>query len=447
MPKLPGFDSSRQLTTQQPQFLRTGRDESAIYDIAAKGLAKVAGIAMKWDNAVNTIQATTSKANSSSEILDLLNRADNEIDYNAYDKYVKELPGIKKNNLKGFSNKAVESQVALSLDHDMQVAEIKLRNIFKKKMIEVGQVNTFRLLDLEKSNYATAPDEQGKIASATKMRNIIDAQVAAGIFGIKEGDKIYKSSIKEAQVAIKDKNDLKKKQEKEVLLAKQFAKNDMEDGLVQLRIEGKDAEGNPVTPDEIINMTRTSMDDDRISERFGQVLINSLKSVKFAKPTELESIIKYNELVDRNKALHKKESSWLGFGRVPFKDLAKFRADTIGANADGLITNKQMTDLLSQTSKTFYRDPVFQNALDQLAAQSSLYASAEAQAKAKAEMYGSLMEKVIAGAKPDEAVQDVINEKIASDVGKVTEQDEYGFVKGEVRNGYTYIGNNQWQKK
>jgi len=208
-----------------------------------------------------------------------------------------------------------------------------------------------------------------------------------------------------------------------------------------------DPQGNPVTGIELIEKVRADMNDGLVSAEFGQAYINSLKSVKLADPTQLDSITKYNELVERNVALSKQEKAWFGMGKVPFEDIAKFRADVINANAEGFITNKQMTDLLSETSKTFYRDAVFQDALEQLAAQSSLYASKPEQARAKAEMYGSLMEKVIAGKNPQDAVQEVITEKLTSELGRISEKDEYGFEIGEIRDGYTYIGNNQWRKK
>lgn len=447
MPKLPQYDSQRALTTRQPAALRTGAGEANVYDVTAEAAGRAQDIAVKWSNAVDTIQTTNASANMKSGLLDIFNRAEQEIDYNAGENYVKEVQKLKEESLKGFTNPAARKNAALAFDYEAQAATIKIQNFFKKKIIEAGQVAALRLIDLEISNYMSAPDDKAKAQTASAIRSIVDAQIQAGIFGPKQGEKVYKYAISEAQELIKDEEDLRKKQEKEIRLAQDIAKNEREDELVQLRVNMADAAGNPLDPAILIEMARDDMNSGRVDAKFAQVYINSLKSTKLADPTKLDSITKYVELVDRQKALKEKEDSWFGLGKAPFDEIAKFRADVLQANGDGLITSTQVEKLLKDSSERFYANPVFRNALSQLAAQSSLYDTAEAQARAKADMYSSLIEKVIAGKNPNVAVTEVINEKLESELGVVADVDEYGFKLGEIRNGYEYIGNNEWQEK
>lgn len=177
--------------------------------------------------------------------------------------------------------------------------------------------------------------------------------------------------------------------------------------------------------EDIINAA-ADREKDPLDAGFALQMTNAVQAQakKGAEPTPLESITKFNELVERNADIAKREKAWFGFGKVPFEEITKFRADVIDANTKKYLTDTQMKDLLSETSQTFYRDPVFQNALKQLATQSKLYATPEMQARTKAEMYGSLIGKVISGKNPREAVDEVIREKISSEVEEAVKNDE-----------------------
>lgn len=216
-----------------------------------------------------------------------------------------------------------------------------------------------------------------------------------------------------------------------------IAVNQKEADLIDMKIAGTLTE----------QQVKTERQLGTINAKFADVMINALRSPKVYKPTALEGIIKFNELVERNAAMARKEKSWLNMGKVPFEDIAKFRADTINANARGYISDKQMTDLLSETSKTFYRDPIFQNALDQLAAQSKLYATSEVQARVKAEMYGNLTTKVIAGKEPRDAVTEVIKERLNVELGeavKVVEEGNRIFANKGKQRIYSEDGGMTW---
>ena len=175
---------------------------------------------------------------------------------------------------------------------------------------------------------------------------------------------------------------------------------------------------------QLINEVKNSLDEGMLEPKDADMLIRSLTATKEYKPDSLESITKYNELVERNASLKKKEKAWFGGGKASFEEIAKFRADAIKAEIDGYVSKTQMEELLGDTANTFYRDPVFRNALKNLASQSKLYATPESQAKAKAEMYSSLMRKVMEGTEPRQAVTEVITERVSGEVSSAVNRGE-----------------------
>ena len=154
-----------------------------------------------------------------------------------------------------------------------------------------------------------------------------------------------------------------------------------------------------------------------ISPKFAEAELKNLRSPKTYKPTIFDKVMKFNELTERAVDIGKK-GKFFWSRKASFEELTKFRADVLNANAKDLITNSEMLNLLSEQSEAFYREPIFQNTLEQLAAQSTLYDSSEEQAVAKAEMYNNLIQKVIAGKEPREAVTEVIREKINAEFGE-----------------------------
>jgi len=163
-----------------------------------------------------------------------------------------------------------------------------------------------------------------------------------------------------------------------------------------------------------------------IDASFALATINRLraKEKKVADPTPLESITKFNELVERGASIASREKAWFGMSKVSFSEITKFRADVIDAQTNKYLTEKEATDLLGGTKKTFYRDPVFRNALNHLSTHSKLYATPEVQARAKAEMYGNLIRKVIDGTEPRQAVTEVITEKLSGELESAVKKSE-----------------------
>uniref|UniRef100_A0A6M3IVZ1 Uncharacterized protein n=1 Tax=viral metagenome TaxID=1070528 RepID=A0A6M3IVZ1_9ZZZZ len=290
MPDFPRYNSKAQVNTQidtRPQeVMREGAGDKL--DIINKAAGQVLGITMQWANAMDTIQSTVAKANVKTSLVDIGNRAALDPDYNNLDKYLQEVENLKGQNLKGFQSKANEQQTSLEVGLDLQIAKLNLENIYKKKAIAVGQVKALELIDLEQSNYINSPDEQSKLDSAGKIKGIIDKQVTAGIFGLKEGKELYDKTIKEAQDSLKDRESLKRVKEKELAAANEAAINDNEKNYIKMKVTGVDKLGTPVSREELIGMVRTDMKSGTVSPEFADRYINALKSPKAVKAKTID---------------------------------------------------------------------------------------------------------------------------------------------------------------
>ena len=316
-------------------------------------------------------------------------------------------------------------------DIEKQNARNELASIFHRRMLNgiLNKPEAINLFRIEKESLDEGQAEFDMLGNPSYVLSELQKGEQGIYKNIAQDKRIDLIKSTESRV-----EKIKNQQEEAIAIAM----NQKEAELIDLKIAGTLSE----------QQVRDERQAGTINAKFADSMIKSLRSPKIYKPTALEGIIKFNELIERNAIMTRKEKSWLNTGQVPFEDIAKFRADTIDANAKGLISDKQMTDLLSKTSKTFYRDPIFQNTLNQLAAQSKLYTMGEAQARAKAEMYGNLITKVIAGKEPREAVTEVIQEKINAELGeavKIIEEGNRIFAKKGNQRIYSEDGGITWK--
>lgn len=191
MPTFPSYESNRQLTTQQPSFLAPSSTEGQVIEKVGQAASAVPEAALKWSNAVDTIQTTTSQANFKSGVLDILQRAENDPDYNSSAKYLQEVEKLRADSLKGFSSKGAERNAAIELGYQAKVASIQLQNTFKKKIIDVGQASALKLLDLEAAN--PTKGYESRIAS------VLDQQIKDGVIGKEAAYKLQQEYMKKAK--------------------------------------------------------------------------------------------------------------------------------------------------------------------------------------------------------------------------------------------------------
>lgn len=188
MPDFPRYNSKAQPTTQLPAVQAAEDTSGQMLEQAAKVGTIVQDAASKWSNALDTIQKTTASANFKTGLLDITNRAQNDPNYNNSDQYFKEIEKLRSENLKGFSNKAAEQEAAIDFGYQSKVAQIQIENLYKKKMIDVGQASTLKLIDSEVNN----PND----SSLQSIKTLLNTQTAAGIIDHKDAYKLYEDAEK-----------------------------------------------------------------------------------------------------------------------------------------------------------------------------------------------------------------------------------------------------------
>src|SRR3990167_226857 len=188
MPDFPRYNSKAQITTQQPSVQAAAGTEGQILEKTAQVASNASERAHKWSNTVDTIQKTTSSANFKSGMLDITQRAQADPNYNNSDQYYKEIEKLKMDNLKGFSSKTAQTQAAIEFGYEAKVGQAKIQNLYKKKMIDVGQVSALRMIDAEVGN----PTDN----SFGNIKKILNDQVASGIFSHEQAYQKYKEAAK-----------------------------------------------------------------------------------------------------------------------------------------------------------------------------------------------------------------------------------------------------------
>lgn len=176
MPDFPRYESKGELTTQQPSIQAPTDNTGETTAKAGETIGSaIQTNTLKWSNAVDTIQKTTSQANFKAGMLDIQTRAANDPNYNNSDQYLKEIEKLKSESLKGFSSKTAETEMAIDLEYESKVGKIGIDNLYKKKFIDVGQASTRNLLEIEAQN--PTPNSEKAIDS------ILATQVEKGIYG------------------------------------------------------------------------------------------------------------------------------------------------------------------------------------------------------------------------------------------------------------------------
>ena len=178
MPQFPRYQSKAQLTTQQPSVQAAEDTSGEVIQKVGEVGKTIQDISLKWSNAVDTIQKTTSTANRKASFLDITTRATNDPNHNNAEQYYKEIDKSIVDNQKGFSSKTAETENLIEANYDAQVAKIQIQNLYKKKMIDVGQTSSLKIIDAEVNN----PTEN----SLANIRRELNIQVQTGIFDHKD---------------------------------------------------------------------------------------------------------------------------------------------------------------------------------------------------------------------------------------------------------------------
>ncbi len=216
MPDFPRYNSRGQLTAQQPSVLSAPDNAGKELEVISQAAGQLGDAAMKWANAVDTIQKTRATANFKAGMADIEARAAADPDYNNSEQYIQEIERLRNENTGGFATRATETEMNLNLGLEAQVGRIKIENIYKKKMIDVGQASTLELIDAEVSDPSPS--------SLENIKALLNEQVQAGVYSRKDAFKL----LQKAESDIKQNNFILDMEQDTELAEEKLKKNEYE---------------------------------------------------------------------------------------------------------------------------------------------------------------------------------------------------------------------------
>lgn len=433
MPDFPRYESKSQIVPRQTSLQAVEDTTGEILGQGAKIGQQVQETALKWQNAVDTIQKTTSTANRKGAFLDITNRFQNDPNTNNLEQYFKEIDQVVSDNQKGFSSKLAESENLMEAKYDAQVAKIQMENVHKKKMIDVGQASTLKLLDLEANSHS--PNMEGNIDS------ILNTQIQAGVLGHKDAYELKQKYVKQGKYNsfLSDMNS--NPAETESKLSKNeygFEVKELESAKKILETESKKMVA--VNENELLtsylngeaidqNYVKELMTQKKIDATFAESMINKLNDMK---PDKLSQDVAYIELQD--KALKIKDKG----KNAPIEEVTQLMTDAMQAHSKGLLDKSDFQRVVDEYNSLIQEklDPMAKKAMEGVRPKNlletlSFWSDEYAQAglnkdEIKARMYRKLIDGMTQGEDGqilvNKIIEDEINIQLADNLKKPDRQ-------------------------
>lgn len=423
MPNFPRYQSKGSLTTQQPSAFAPTDTTGEVVAKAGQQIGKdIQESSLKWSNAVDTIQKTTSAANRKIGLLDINTRAANDPNYNNADQYIKEAEKLIAETSKGFSSKTAETENAIEAAYDFKVTQVQIQNTYKKKMIDVGQTSTFKLLDME-ANKPGADME-------SRMSGILNQQVAAGVFDHKDAYTIQKEYLKKGKFntflsdiqsnpSVADSNLSSNKYDFDVKELRD-ARAIFDDESKKIKVVNQknilDAylSGEEVGAEDVKSLLKEG----KIEPEFAEGMINKINNPQVDRPSQDKAYIEFQNKVMDMQAKGDKATT---------DEISKLMADTIKAHSKGLLDkadverilkdrNELIQKKLEKTSEDILSQTHPKTILQKLSFWSDEYAKDKPDIKAR--MYRKLIDGIMAGSDPYAVAAKVVDDEIEFQLGE-----------------------------
>jgi hypothetical protein len=183
MPVFPRTNSNRQITSSPGAPLESGAAERATA-VSAPIVDALGQINEKWQVSLDNMQETAVKLNAETAHAKAENDAINDTDINGEQARIDELKKSSEEALKGVTNKQLQSQLKMQLDHATVMTGLKIKGIYKKKQVSADHVNTEKYLDDLAGN--------GGLLNEATAKKTIDDKVALRFYEREDGDKLFK---------------------------------------------------------------------------------------------------------------------------------------------------------------------------------------------------------------------------------------------------------------
>lgn len=195
MPDFPRYSSQRSLTTQQPRALRDDADihtEAAERTkIATGAISDVSDTLVKWNAAVEKIQADTAMYNFRAGMQEIYTDASLDSDINAESKYQQRRADLQESVVKGIDNQGLINRITPELNYLSNLGSMEIQTAFRKKIILHGQKIVLDDLTLLANN----PTDLSEDA----IKNRITEAVTDGLYSEVEGFKLQKEYLSDMQ--------------------------------------------------------------------------------------------------------------------------------------------------------------------------------------------------------------------------------------------------------
>lgn len=355
MPTFPRYQSQATASTRQSSAEAVTDNSGEVLAQAGNQIGgAIQDATIKWSNAVDTIQKTTATANFKSGLLDITNRAANDPDYNNSDKYFHEIEKLKSSSLQSFTNKGAEAQAAMDFDYDGKVAQYQIQNVYKKKMIEVGQVSTMKLLDMEINN--PGPDLEGRINAIMEQNGqlfdpkdayrISKEYVKKGKFNGFLSDIQADPSVAETKLSGNSYEfDVKELRDAQAVYKTELGKIQLSN---QTDLSNRYLNGEEIPPEELKTLSKQK----KITPTFAESLIGKINNPRPDRPSKNAAFVMWE---DRLKDMQEKGS------KATVEEIVTMMGDVIKDHKDGLLDTADVKRILVD------RDEVLQKKLGQKA--------------------------------------------------------------------------------
>lgn len=417
MPDFPRYESKAQIAPRQTSVQATDDTGPAMLE----GVGKIGGVVqdatLKWSNAVDMIQKTTATANFKTGMLDITNRAANDPDYNNSESYFKEIEKLKTDSLKGFSSKSAEAQAAIDFGYDGKVAQIQIQNLYKKKMIDVGQASTLKLLDMEAASGSEGLDE--------RVRNVLAPQIQAGVISHEAAYKLEKEYIRKGKYNsfLSDLNASPAETDKKLSnneydfdidqLEKARNLYDSESKKIQAVTENdvltSYLNGDPIGEEDVKQL----LNDGKIDAKFAEGMIKKINDIP--RPDAVSQDTAFIDFQNRVVDLQAKGD------KADIGEITKLMSDVMQAHASGHLDKDDVQRILKDRNEVLQKklEPLAEgvmekaspkNWFDRLSFWSDEYADKKPDIKAR--MYRKLIDGMGKGQDGERLLEQVVNEEI-----------------------------------
>lgn len=171
MPQLPTYDSQRNIEARTPLPLKN--EVEAKYQAQNIITKTVEGVGDTWVKAQMNMQTTAVKAGYAEKKALIEANAEADTDINGVDKRLKELEKAKQEMLKGVSSPALKNQLAFELNHENNLASIKISGIYKQKQIFADRLNTETIIREASKSRAEAVRSGNQTLVAAKDAEVL----------------------------------------------------------------------------------------------------------------------------------------------------------------------------------------------------------------------------------------------------------------------------------